>query len=212
MTRVLLVEDHDLFRHGLRRMLESAGVDVVGESRDAEEALELLEDRRPDVILMDLNLPGMTGIDATHRVSGRIHAPAVIALTVSAADDDVIHAIDAGAVGYLLKDATAPDIVRAVHAAAAGKSVLAPEAATALIARVRRGEAPGHDDEEGPAFSQRELDVLRLLVAGRENAEIAEELYLSPTTVKHHLTAIFRKLGVGNRVQAVIQAVWRGVV
>jgi DNA-binding NarL/FixJ family response regulator len=210
--RVLLVDDHDLFRQGLRRMLEVEGVVVVGESASAEAALELLEHRHPNVVVMDLNLPGMNGIEATRHIARRAGAPAVITLTVSAARDDVIDAIDAGAVGYLLKDASANEIARGVRAAAQGTSVLAPEAAAELISRVRRGEAPGDGKDEAPELSDRELQVLRLLAEGRENAEIADLLYISPTTVKHHLSAIFTKLDASNRVQAAMEAARRGLV
>jgi DNA-binding NarL/FixJ family response regulator len=208
---ILLVDDHDLFRSGLRSLLDATGLTVVGEAPSGEAALGLVERRAPDVVVMDLHMPGIGGIEAIRRLAAQAPGTPVIALTVSAADEDVFDALDAGAVGYLLKDAPTEEILRAVRAAAAGESVLSPSVARAVVERVR-ARASARDRPPPTDLSERELDVLRLIAEGRENAEIARVLHLSPTTVKHHVSSILDKLRVANRVQAAIHAVRHGLV
>jgi two-component system, NarL family, response regulator LiaR len=212
-VRVLVVDDHDLFRRGLRRLLQQEGVQVVGEAASGEEALQLAERREPDVVVMDLHMPGMGGLEATRRLARGATPTPVVVLTISSADPDVIEAVEAGAEGYLLKDAATEEIVRGIHAAAEGKLPLSPEIAKKVVERARtttRENPPSpvrHAD-----LSKRELQVLSLLSEGKGNAEIGQELFISPATVKDHVSAILAKLGVSNRVQAAIHAVRTGLI
>jgi DNA-binding NarL/FixJ family response regulator len=210
--RLLLVDDHALFRRGLRTILaEFDEVLVVGEAESGDRALPLVERRQPDVVIMDLHMPGMSGAEATRRVHESWPRTAVVMLTVSAAEDEVIDALEAGAVGYLLKDAQGKEILRAVMAAAQGGSVLSPGVARTVVNRARRlrgGDGRGADVE----LSEREVEVLRLLADGRDNAEIAAELFLSVATVKNTVSRLLNKLSATNRVQAAIKAVRSGLI
>jgi DNA-binding NarL/FixJ family response regulator len=210
--RVMVVDDHDLFRSGLKRLLDDDGLVVVGDARSGEEAIRRVTELRPDVVVMDLNMPGMSGIEATREIRAMPSAPAVLMLTVNADDDAVLEAVLAGAAGYLLKDARLPEIVRGIHAAAAGESVIAPAVATGLLERLRRHGAPDAVPVPTVSLSPRELDVLRLVVAGCDNGEIGKRLHLSSSTVKHHASSILEKLGVENRIQAAVLAVRTGLV
>jgi DNA-binding NarL/FixJ family response regulator len=210
--RLLLVDDHALFRSGLRTILaEFDDVTVVGEAESGNRALPLVERRHPDVVIMDLHMPGMSGAEATRRVHESSPRTAVVMLTVSAAEDDVIDALEAGAVGYLLKDAQGEEILRAVMAAARGGSVLSPGVARTVVNRARRlrGRDGSRADVE---LSLREVEVLRLLADGKDNAEIAAELFVSVATVKNTVSALLNKLGATNRVQAAIKAVRSGLI
>ena len=207
---VVVVDDHLVFRRGLRQMLIEAGFDVLGEAGDGSEAVALVARTSPDVVVMDLNMPQMSGIEATRRVVEAGDNPAVLVLTVSVEQEDVLDALAAGAVGYLLKDAPAEEIARAVEAAAVGDAVLAPRVARRLVQR----ERARHDrDHAAPAadLSERELEILRLLAEGLSNEQIAARLYLSPRTVKNQISALLVKLGVENRVQAAVLAVRSGL-
>jgi len=213
LLRVMVVDDHDLFRSGLRRLLDGeAGLEVVAAARGGEEAVRLAGELRPDVILMDVNMPGVSGIAATGAILKASPEIAVLMLTVSVQEDEVLDAVLAGASGYLLKDATLAEIVTAARAAAAGQSMIAPRVAGSLLARLRRHEP----HEEGPGvehdLTERELDVLTLMVAGSDNVKVAQQLHLSPSTVKHHVSSILKKLGVDNRIQAAVLAVRQGLV
>ena len=209
---VLLVEDHALFRQGLRELLETAGLTVIGEAADGANGVRLARELRPDVVVMDLRMPGMDGIDATTEIMKAESPAAVLVLTVSTMDDDVLDAIAAGAAGYLLKDAEADEIVAAVRGASAGGAPLSPEVAAPLLKRVREQGAPVQDPAELPELSARETEILRLVAHGRDNTEIAQELYLSPSTVKNHVSSILDKLGVESRVQAAVRAARAGIV
>jgi DNA-binding NarL/FixJ family response regulator len=211
--RLLLVDDHAFFRSGVRAILaEFEMVEVVGEAANGEAALGLIERRRPDVVIMDLNMPGISGAEATRRI--RVLSPhtEVVMLTVSAAEDDIIEALEAGAAGYLLKDAEGEEILRAVTAAAHGGSVLAPAVARTVVARARRMGGGGAGSNAVPELSERERDVLRLLADGKKNAEIAAELFVSVATVKHDVSTLVAKLGASNRIQAAIKAVRSGLL
>jgi DNA-binding NarL/FixJ family response regulator len=210
-ARVFIVDDHSFFRSGLRSLLAEQGFEIVGEAPNGEAALPLIERRRPDVVVMDLNMPGMSGVEATRCVCEQSPAPTVLVVTVSTAQGDVIDALEAGAAGYLLKDAPSDELARGIWAALDGDTPLSPRVARILVerARVRSGGAPGR---EPASLSERELEVLRLLADGMDNGEIAARLYLSPATVKHHVSRIFAKLGVANRVQAAIEAVRSGLI
>ena len=215
--RVLLVEDHRLFRQGLRDLLEAHGHEVVGESATARDGVRLAAEKRPDVVLLDVNLPGGSGLDVIADVLERAPGSAILMLTASARESDLLDAIAAGASGYLLKDAPIEEMLAGIQAAAAGDSAISPLVAGKLVRHVRdRFGVQAADeqaaDAEKPELSDRERKVLRLLVAGRDNAEIASELFLSVGTVKAHVTGILRTLGVDNRVQAAVEAVRRGLV
>ena len=214
--RVLVVDDHDLFRSGLRRLLdEDEHLDLVADARRGDEGVQKAAELRPDVVVMDVNMPGMSGVEATRGVLERSPDSAVLMLTVTSDENAVLDAVLAGASGYLLKDATLPEIVRGIRAAAAGQSLIAPAVASDLLARLRSHGAP--DGSQAPAaaapeLSPRELDVLRLVVAGCDNNEISRRLHLSASTIKHHVSSTLEKLGVDNRIQAAVTAVRLGLV
>jgi DNA-binding NarL/FixJ family response regulator len=209
-VHVLLVDDHHLFRTGLRALLEEEGFEVF-DAASGPDALRRVRARIPDVVLMDINMPGLSGVDTTRQLLAAAPDVPVVMLTVAMDDENVLGAVRAGACGYLLKDAALDDIVAAVHAAVAGESVIAPRVAGGLLSRVRADE----DDLRGAAgtappaveLSQRERAVLGLLATGAENADIATRLYISVGTVKNHVSAILGKLGVENRVQAAVYAI-----
>ena len=206
--RLLLVDDHDLFRSGLRRLLEQEDdLEVVGEARRGDEGVAKAQELAPDVVVMDVNLPGMSGVEATRLLLSERPGTPVLMLTVSDADEEVLDAVLAGASGYLLKDATLPEIVTAVRAAAAGRSLIAPSVAGGLLDRLRRHGADPQPADGAPSLTDREREVLALLVAGCENAEIGRQMHLSASTVKHHVASILAKLGVASRTEAAALAV-----
>jgi DNA-binding NarL/FixJ family response regulator len=211
MLRLLLVDDHDLFRTGLRRLLQEEGFHVA-DAPSGEEAIRLCRLFRPDVVVMDMNMPGMSGIEATAMIVTEHPRVAVLMLTVAADDDGVLDAIRAGASGYLLKDARLPEIIAGVRAAAAGDSVLAPKVAGALIHSVRSGSARPAAPDLAALLSTREREVLALLASGLDNAAIAQRLHVSPSTIKNHVSSLLEKLGVDNRVQAAAIAIRHGLV
>ncbi|WP_446665840.1 response regulator [Flexivirga sp. B27] len=197
-TRVLLVDDHPVVRTGLRMLLETAGIDVVAEGATGEDAVRLASEYAVDVVLMDLQMgAGMDGVAATERVLAAEGAPRVLILTTYDTDRDILRAVEAGASGYLLKDAPPDDLVDAVHRAARGETVLAPVVADRLLARLRSPR---------PTLSGRELEVLSQVAQGRSNREVAKHLFLSEATVKTHLVHVFEKLGVESRTAAVARA------
>jgi DNA-binding NarL/FixJ family response regulator len=207
--RVVVADDHDLFRRGLRDLLEAQGIRVVGEARDGDEALRLAAHVVPDVVVMDVNMPRLSGIEVTRQLADAAPDVRVLILTISAGDADVIDAILAGASGYLLKDASMEDIAVGVKAAARGESLISPRIAAKLLERVRstRYVGPGRQSE----LSKRELEILRLMAAGCENAEIGRQLVISPRTVKNHISSILTKLQLDNRIQAAVYAVRCGL-
>ncbi len=210
---MLLVDDHDLFRSGLRSLLEEQGVRVVGEADNGSSALQLVSELAPDVVIMDLKMPGLTGVEATREVSSIAPRTRVVVLTISDDDDDVMDAVMAGACGYLLKDSSIDHLIEGVRAAAGGDSLISPQIAAKLLQRLRAQTA----DEAAARtiqteLSDRELDVLRLIASGKDNAEIARQLYISPKTVKNHISNILMKLQIENRIQAAVYAVRSGIV
>jgi DNA-binding NarL/FixJ family response regulator len=201
MTTVLIVDDHPVVRDGLRAVLSAEpGVRVVGECGRGDEAVEVAAALRPDVVLMDLRLPGLDGVDATARIVAA-GTGAVLVLTTYDSDGDILRAVEAGATGYLLKDASRQELARAVLAAARGETVLAPPVAARLFTRSRT-----------PALTPRETEVLRGIALGQSNPDIGRALFISEATVKSHVMRIFEKLGVRDRTAAVTTAIARGIL
>jgi DNA-binding NarL/FixJ family response regulator len=206
----VIVDDHDVFRRGLARLLGDHDIDVVGQATDGWEALKAVGRLAPDVVVMDLSLPHMSGIEAITRMSVDAPATRVLVLTISADEADVTKAILAGASGYLLKDASIEEIVAGVRAAAAGESLISSKVATTLLERVR--STTSATTEHQAELSEREIEVMRLVAEGMDNAAIAEVLYISPQTVKNHISNILAKLQMENRIQAAVYAVRQGIV
>jgi len=206
-----VVDDHDLFRRGLRELLEEQGIRVIGEASNGADGIALAVRSRPDVVVMDLNLPRKSGTEATRELVATMPDARVLVLTVEAGGRTVLDALIAGACGYLLKDATIEEIAAGVRAAAAGESLVSPRVNHHVLERLRgHAGAEGAGGEETP-LSERELDILRLVAKGCDNDEIAERLFLSPRTVKNHVSSILAKLEMDNRVQAAVYAVRKGI-
>jgi DNA-binding NarL/FixJ family response regulator len=201
VIRLLVVEDHPVVRAGLEQLLGNGHeIEIVGAAADGAEAVQLAAELRPDVVLMDLSMPVMNGIDATRRiVEEQEDAPRVVVLTSFSDRDQIIAALDAGASGYLLKDAEPDELIRGIRAAARGEAPLAPKAAHEVLA-ARAEERPPVE------LSARERDVLRLVARGLPNKNIARELGISEKTVKAHLTSVFQTIGVTDRTQAALWA------
>lgn len=209
--RVVVVDDHELFRGGLVALLEERGIQVVGEAALAAEGIQQVKDLNPDVVLMDLNMPGMSGVEATQRLAAAAPLVRVVVLTVMANERNVMDAVLAGACGYLLKDAPIDQIVDGVHAAAGGESLISPRIASQLMRRLREPQLV-EPALIPPELTPRELEVLELLTRGMDNSQIATTLFLSQHTVKNHVSSIFVKLQVQNRLQAAVRAVRSGLV
>ncbi|MCB0065876.1 MAG: response regulator transcription factor [Caldilineaceae bacterium] len=204
--RVLIVDDHAVVRQGLRIFLDmESDFVIVGEAADGAAAVQLARQLRPDVVLMDLLLPVMDGVTATGHIRRELPDTEVIALTSVLENNSVFRAIQAGAIGYLLKDTEAPRLREAIKAAADGKVQLSPEAATVLLREVRTPSSSEH-------LTERETEVLQLLADGRSNKEIARQLQIAETTVKSHVKSIMQKLDVASRTQAALYAVRAGKV
>ena len=212
-VRVVLVDDHDLFRTGLRNLLEEhGGVTVLAEAVNGAEGVKLVRELAPDVVVMDLNMPTMSGVDATRMITAQSPLTRVIVLSISDEDADVIDAIVAGACGYLLKDSSISEVVTGIRSAAVGASLISPTIASKVLQRVR---ATTEDTEMAATIrtelSDRELEVLKLIANGKDNAQIAAELVISPKTVKNHISNILMKLQMQNRIQAAVYAVRSGL-
>lgn len=203
MIKVLLVDDHEMVRMGLASYLMiQDDIDIVGEASGGEEGVKLAIEKKPDVILMDLVMDGMNGIDATKEISKRLPAARIIVLTSFIDDEKVYPVIEAGAMSYLLKTSRAPEIAEAIRAAYSGKPVLEAKVTDKMMKRMRSGnKRPLHE-----ALTSRELEVLRLIGDGMTNQEIADRLFITIKTVKTHVSNIFGKLGVEDRTQAAIYA------
>ncbi|MDG4826661.1 response regulator transcription factor [Asanoa sp. WMMD1127] len=205
MITVLLVDDHPVVRTGVRGLLSGEpDIAVVGEAASGTEAVTAARALRPSVVLMDLRLPGLDGVGATTQVLAAVPEARVVVLTTYETDADILRAVEAGAAGYLLKDASRTDLVAAVRAAARGETVLSPSVATRLLHRVRHPRAE--------TLSAREVEVLRLVARGSSNGEIARALFISEATVKTHLLRAYAKLGVNDRTAAVTTAMAAGLL
>ena len=216
MVRVMIADDHAMVREGLHWALEHAGYEVVGEAADGEEAVEMAEQLRPDIVLMDLSLPVLSGVAATKRIRTRVHSTKVVALSMLSDESAVSSALAAGAVGYLVKDSTTAEIIEAlgeVVEAAPGERVLSPSA-TPVSSPELHGAPPTPLPPSGEQalISKREEEVLRLVATGASISEVGRRLYISSKTVKNHLSSIYQKLDCHDRAQAVLKAVRMGLI
>ena len=209
---MLLVDDHDLFRTGLRNLLGEQDVEVVGECDNGTDALDAVRELAPDVVVMDLNMPGISGVEATRQISMIAPLTRVLVLTISDQDEDVMDAVLAGACGYLLKDASISVLMQGIRSAAVGESLISPTIAAKVLQRIRATGASRREAELIQSeLSARELQVLKLIANGKDNALIAAELHISPKTVKNHISNILMKLQIENRIQAAVYAVRSGL-
>lgn len=203
--RVVVADDHPVVRQGVVALLRGeAGIEVIAEVADGREALSAAVTRDPDVVLMDLRMPGMDGVEATRAIRDRCPGVAVLVLTTYDTDEAIVRAVEAGAAGFMLKDSPTPDLVEAVRRAASGETVFAPPITKRLEERVHRVSPD--------ALTSREIDVLREVAGGNTNAEIAQHLHISEATVKTHLIHIYDKLAVSDRAAAVARAYEKGVL
>ena len=210
MTRLLLADDHRMLRDSLRRSMEENGFDVVGEAADGAEAVQLAQSLHPDVVLMDVSMPNLDGVEATRQISRLVPEAQVVMLTMHADGEVMARAIQAGAIGYLVKDCAITDVVSAVRLAAGGESVLSADLAMSMLADVKKTPI---DPGNGHApVSAREEQVLQLVADGLSLPEVAAELFISVKTVKNHLASIYAKLDARDRTQAVLRAVRMGII
>jgi DNA-binding NarL/FixJ family response regulator len=207
--RILLADDQRLFREALHSLLASQpDIQVVGEAGDGEQALRLIAELRPDMVLMDVQMPVLDGVAATRRIHEQFPACKIILLTTFDDDDYVFEGLRAGALGYLLKDAPAQNLTEAIHSAARGETFLHPSIATKVVARLNQQSGAASSMPAGltEPLTAREIDILRMIARGYSNREIADELVITEGTVKNHVTSILGKLGVRDRTQAVLKA------
>ena len=209
---MLLVDDQDGFRTALRALLEQEGVDVVGEAKSGTEALTEIEAAAPDVVVMDLSMPGLSGVETIRRIATSAPLTRVLVLTASDEDADIMDAVVAGACGYLLKNASISELMTGIRAAAHGESLVSPAIASKLLQQLRAAGEPTLEAETiRSELSDREIQVLKLIASGNDNAQIAAELHISPKTVKNHISNILMKLQIENRIQAAVVAVRSGI-
>src|SRR4051794_4626568 len=210
--RVVLVDDHTMFRHGLRQALVGHGIDIAGEASNGEAGAQLVAEVQPDGVVMDLHMPVMGGVEAVRAILARRPGVPVLMLTISTEDDDVVEALHAGAAGYISKTAPAEEVVHAVEAVYRGDGTVPAEIAGRLAQRLRRDGDTRETLPPPGTLTARELQILRLVAQGKENHEIAEALVISPSTAKNHVARVLEKLGMDNRVQAAVYAVRAGIV
>ena len=211
-VRLMLADDHRMLREGLRRSLSEDGFDVVGEASDGEEAVRLAGELRPDVILMDVTMPDVDGVEATRRIRRLYPTIQVVMLTMHADQSVIAEALRAGAAGYLVKDCSIEEIAAAVRMAANEDADLSPALAGAMLSEVRKMTPEPATEESDRVVTRREIDVLQLIADGCSTPEVAERLFISQKTVKNHLASIYQKLDARDRTQAVLQAVRMGIV
>lgn len=205
--RLVLVDDHRMLRDGLRRSMEEAGFEVVGEAGDGAEGVRVAEELRPDVVLMDVSMPLLDGVSAARLVRQRVPQCQVVMLTMHADPDVMASAIQAGAAGYLVKDCSTKEVAAAVRMAASGEGALSPQLATSMLAEVKR-----ETTLDDPGISPREEEVLQLVADGLSLPEVAKTLFISVKTVKNHLASTYSKLDARDRTQAVLRAVRMGII
>jgi DNA-binding NarL/FixJ family response regulator len=207
VIRILVADDHPVVRSGLIALLRTLpGLEVVGEAADGEAAVREAQLLKPDVVFMDVRMPGVDGIEATRRIRAAVPQTRVLILTMYDDDASVFTAMQAGAQGYVLKEADQDEIVRAVHAVVAGEAIFGPRIAARVLGYFAAPPVAAAADYPFPELTDREREILKLLVEGRRTQEIARSLYLSPKTVSNHLTAIFAKLEVAGRAEAIGRA------
>jgi two-component system response regulator DegU len=229
-VRLVLADDHTMLRESLRRSLESNGLVVLGEASDGEEAARLVAELHPDVVLMDVSMPVLDGVEATRKIRRESPGTQVVMLTMHADQEVLVRALRAGAAGYLVKDCTTEDVVRAVQQAASGEATLSPEVAAAMLAEAHKPDeiapsggpasTPSRTGTAPPAMtsrpdnviSRREEEVLQLIAEGASTTEVAERLFISVKTVKNHLASVYQKLDSRDRTQAVLRAVRMGII
>ncbi len=207
--RLLLADDHRMLREGLRRSLVELGFEVVAEARNGTEAVDLAAAVQPDVVLMDVTMPDLDGVEATRQIKERVPATFIIMLTMHADQDVLAEAIRAGANGYLVKDCSIDEIGSAIEAVVLGETALSPRLAASMLAEVRRQDSNSQPER---VITRREEEVLQLIADGCSTPEVAEQLFISQKTVKNHLASIYQKLDARDRTQAVLQAVRMGIV
>jgi NarL family two-component system response regulator LiaR len=209
--KIIIAEDHAVVREGTRIMLEREDdMQVVGEARDGEEAIRLIESHKPDVAILDISMPKLSGIEVTRRIKPRFPSTAILILTAYDNDEYVFALLEAGAAGYLLKDVHGREIVEAVRSVHSGESVLHPSIARKVIQRALVGSAKSAEEKSEIDLSEREQEVLKLAAKGLNNKDIADTLCISIRTVQGHLNSIFHKLSVGSRTEAIFQSVKKG--
>jgi DNA-binding NarL/FixJ family response regulator len=206
----MLADDHRMLREGLRRSMSDQGFDVVGEARDGDEAIRLAEELQPEVILMDVTMPEVDGVEATRQIRQQFPDIRIVMLTMHADQEVLAAAIRAGASGYLVKDCSTEEIASAVRMAASGETALSPQLAASMLDEVRKLDQPSSEEER--VITRREEEVLQLIANGCSTPEVAEKLFISQKTVKNHLASIYQKLDARDRTQAVLQAVRMGIV
>ena len=206
--RVLICDDHALFRRGLIMVLESEdGIEVVAEAEDGEEAIRKAEDAAPDVVLMDVRMPRMSGIEATRAISEAVPTAKILMLTVSDDEEDLYEAVKAGATGYLLKEISIEEVANAIRAVVTGQSLISPSMASKLLSEFNNLAKQAQQKVIAPKLTDRELQVLKLVAQGMSNREAAETLFISENTVKNHVRNILEKLHLHSRMEAVVYAV-----
>jgi two-component system NarL family response regulator len=206
--RVLICDDHALFRRGLIMVLESEeGIEVVAEAEDGEEAIRRAEEAAPDVVLMDVRMPRMSGIEATRAISEAVPAAKILMLTVSDEEEDLYEAVKAGATGYLLKEISIEEVANAIRAVVTGQSLISPSMASKLLSEFNNLAKQAQQKVIAPKLTDRELQVLKLVAQGMSNREAAETLFISENTVKNHVRNILEKLHLHSRMEAVVYAV-----
>ena len=210
VIRVLLADDHNVLRQGMAQVLDmQPDVNVVGQADNGADAVSLAAQRRPDIVLMDINMPGMDGVAAARRITARHPETGVIILTMYRRDDYVFEAIKAGANGYLLKEVELDELLDAIRAVSRGEAVIDSAIASRVLAEFRRPEPPAEEDE--PELAERDIQILRLLAQGLSNQDIADQLFIAEKTVRNRLSGIFRRLHLENRTQAALYAIQEGI-